>query len=205
MASVSETLVREFFELHGFLVRQPRKHSPRSPREPEEADLLIVNPRAQATTDPVPVLLEPKHLPRVARALVVVKGWHTETFSPTRLAQMPEIFRFASAPVVRQAARELGEGPPLLSILVVPSLPQNDGLRQQSLKVIREHGVDAAISFPMLLEDLLLQVEVNRDYLKSEVLQLLRILKNYGFLRDSQLELFKSPRRRKPRPKSSDA
>jgi hypothetical protein len=203
MASVSETLVREFFELHGFLVRQPRKYSPRSPREPEEADLLVVNPRAQATADPLPLLLEVEHLPRVARALVVVKGWHTETFSPTRLAQMPEIFRFANASVVRQAARELGEGPPLLSILVVPSLPQSDELRQQSLKVIREKGVDMAISFPTLLDDLLRRVEINRDYLKSEVLQLLRILKNYGFLRDSQLELFKPPRRRRSNLKSS--
>ena len=198
MASVSEALVREFFELNGFLVRQPRKHSPRSPRDPEEADLLVVNPRPRKTNvEPPPMLLGPEHLPGVARALVVVKGWHTETFSATRLAQMPEIFRFAAATVVQQAARELGDGPPLSKILVLPSLPHSQDLRQQSLKVMRDNGVDAVISFPTVLEDLLRRVEVNRDYRKSEALQLLRILKNYGFLRDPQLELFKAPRRRR--------
>lgn len=197
MASVSETLVREFFELHGFLVRQPRKHTPRSTREPEEADLLVVNPRGKATSEPLPLLLQPEDLSRVARALVVVKGWHTETFSPTRLAQMPEIFRFASGAVVEQAARELGEGPPLSSILVVPSLPQSEDLRQKSLAVMQENGVDAAIAFPMILQDLLSRVEVNRDYQKSEVLQTLRILKNYGLLRDPQMELFRLPRRKR--------
>jgi hypothetical protein len=205
MASVSETLVREFFELHGFLVRQPRKHTLRSPREPEEADLLVVNPRPLNVEEPLPLLLETEHLPRVARALVMVKGWHTDTFTPTRLAQMPEIFRFATASVVQQAARELGEGPPLARILVVPALPQSADLRRQSLNIMRENGVDSVICFPTVLEDLSVRVEVNRDYFRSDVLQLLRILKNYGFLRDPQLELFKAPRRRRSPPKSANA
>ena len=57
--------------------------------------------------------------------------------------------------------------------------------------------VDAAIAFPMILQDLLSRVEVNRDYQKSEVLQTLRILKNYGLLRDPQMELFRLPRRKR--------
>lgn len=198
MALVSENLVREFFELRGFLVRQPRKYTPRSAREPEEADLLVVNPRVKTGGD-LPFLLEADDVEKIGRALVAVKGWHTETFSPTRLGQMPEIFRFTGEAVAKQACRELGEGGRLFRILVLPALPTTQELREQSIAVMQAHGVDAAMTFPTLLADLLQQVEVNRDYLKSEVLQLLRILKNYNLLRDPQLELFKPGKRRRKR------
>jgi len=197
MPAVSETIVREFFELHGFLVRQPRKHTLRSARGSDEADLFVVNPRPLPLTEPLPFLLAPEDLDRLSRGVVVVKGWHTETFSASRLALQPEIFRFASPAVVRQAARELGEGGPVCKILVVPALPQKEELRRRSIAVMRENGVDAALSFGTLLAELVRRVEINRDYQKSDLLQVLRILKNYGFLRDPQLELFKPAR--KPR------
>jgi hypothetical protein len=198
MPAVSEMIVREFFELHGFLVRQPRKHTLRSSRGSDEADLFVVNPRPLPLTEPLPFLLAPEDLDRLSRGVVVVKGWHTETFSPSRLALQPEIFRFASPAVVRQAARELGAGGPVCKILVVPSLPQKEELRRQSIAVMQQNGVDAALPFATLLADLFRRVEINRDYQKSDLLQVLRILKNYGFLRDPQLELFKpggKPRR----------
>ena len=40
------------------------------------------------------------------------------------------------------------------------------------------------------------EVAVNRNYQKSDLLQVLRILKNYDFLKEPQLELFKSKRKR---------
>ena len=38
MGAVSETILREFFELHGFFVRQQRKYSAPTRREDEEID-----------------------------------------------------------------------------------------------------------------------------------------------------------------------
>jgi len=194
MPSVSESIVREFFELHGFLVRQPRKHLHRSSREQDEADFLVVNPQPASAPAAPAFILEPEDLPALARALVVVKGYHTDTFGPGRLTQRPKIFRFVSDSVVRQATRELGDGPPLTRILVVPALPQAQDARRRSIEVMRANGVDATISFPTILADLFRRVEVNRDYQKSDLLQILRILKNYGLLRDPQLELFKPSR-----------
>lgn len=198
MPTVSETIVREFFEVHGFLVRQPRKHSLRATRGGDEADLFVVNPRPIPLAGPRPFLLRPEDLERLTRGLVVVKGWHTETFTPSRLALEPGIFRFASAAVVRQAARELGEGGPVQKILVIPSLPQREDLRRQSIEVMQRHGVDAVLMFATVLADLIRRVEINRDYQKSDLLQALRILKNYGFLRDPQLELFEPWTRTSP-------
>ena len=42
-----------------------------------------------------------------------------------------------------------------------------------------------------MLLDILTKIEINRNYQKSEILQTLRILKNYDLLGNPQLELFK--------------
>ena len=48
-----------------------------------------------------------------------------------------------------------------------------------------------------MLAELVAHVEVNRNYQKSDLLQTIRILKNYDFFKEPQLELFKSKRRKK--------
>ncbi len=51
--AVSETIVREFFELHGFFVRQNRKHiAPK--REDDEIDFYVHNPSGPAEGQEVP-------------------------------------------------------------------------------------------------------------------------------------------------------
>jgi hypothetical protein len=47
-----------------------------------------------------------------------------------------------------------------------------------------------------MLANLIERVEPNRNYQRSDLLQTLRVLKNYGFFREAQLELFKPRRRR---------
>jgi hypothetical protein len=55
--------------------------------------------------------------------------------------------------------------------------------------MLKERGVDAIISFRTMLLDIIDRVEINRNYRKSDTLQLLRILKTYDFLKDPQLDL----------------
>ena len=132
----------------------------------------------------------------IERAIVVVKGWHTETFSSARLASTPEIFRFVGTKVFQQAAKVFGENGAPLKILVVPALPQDAQARDESIALLRAKGVDAIIPFRTMLADLVAQTEANRNYQKSDLLQTIRILKNYDFFKEPQLELFK-PRRKK--------
>ena len=66
----------------------------------------------------------------------------------------------------------------------------------ESIELLRGKGLDAVIPFHTMLADLIDQIEVNRNYQKSDLLQIIRILKNYGFLKEPQLELFK-PKKRK--------
>jgi len=196
MSSVSETIVREYFELHEFLVRQPRKYISHTRREEDDIDFFVQNPRPLPAAPERPFVLSSPDLRFVERAIVVVKGWHTETFSSGVLSHAPAIFRFVEPKALQKAARALGKDGSVLKILVVPALPQSDPAREESIALLRSKGVDAAIPFRTMLVDLVGHVAVNRNYQKSDLLQVLRILKNYDFFREPQLELFKSKRKR---------
>ena len=197
MAAVSETIVREYFELHGFFVRQRRKYIAPTRREDEEVDFFVLNPHQVASDKPLPFVLTSNEVPLIARAVVVVKGWHTESFSSAVLAHAPEIFRFVERAVFQRAAKTFGGGGPPTKILVVPALPQSKEGREQSIGLLKSKGVDAVIPFHTMLADLIDQIEVNRNYQKSDLLQIIRILKNYDFFKEPQLELFKTRRRKR--------
>ena len=136
--------------------------------------------------------------------MLSVKGWHTHVFTPATLRSSPEIFRFLEKNVEREADRQMpvlaeepGAGDDLLKILVVPGLPTQEPYRSQSVTMLKERGVDGIISFRTMLLELINRIEVNRNYRKSDTLQIIRILKNYDLLKDSQLDLFPSPEGRK--------
>ncbi|HOK78351.1 MAG TPA: hypothetical protein PLW35_11600 [Verrucomicrobiota bacterium] len=197
MASVSENIVREYFELQGFLVRQHRKYIARGRREEDDIDFFVLNPHPEPLTAERPFVLSSSDLRSVERAVVVVRGWHTEIFSPARLALAPEILRFVEPGVFRRAIKAFGAEAMPLKVLVVPALPQNQSARQETISFLRNKGVDAVLPFRTMLADLVEQVEPNRNYQKSDILQILRILKNYEFFREQQLELFRPGRRRR--------
>jgi hypothetical protein len=202
VSAVSETIVREYFELHGFLVRQPRKYiaQNRRPDDDDDIDFLVLNPNSGPRPADAPFVLGSSELAFIEKAVVVVKGWHTETFSSAVLAHAPEIFRFVEPKAFQQAARAFGKDGTPLKILVVPALPQGAQAREQSISVLRSKGIDAVIPFRTMLAELVSQTEVNRNYQKSDLLQIIRILKNYDLLKEPQLELFRTKRKPKKRP-----
>ncbi len=201
MAVVNETIVREYFEAHGFLVRQQRKYVSPSRVEGEDIDFFILNPQPGPASAPLPFVLNSADLSAIRRGIVGVKGWHTDVFSAAVLANAPEIFRFAEPAVFQRAEKAFEGDGPVIKILIVPALPPGAKARDESIALMREKGIDAVIPFRTLLADLIQRTEANRNYEKSDFLQTLRVLKSYDFLKDPQLELFKQPRRRRTAPK----
>jgi hypothetical protein len=189
MSAVDETIVREYFELHGFLVCQRRKYvvQARQKTTQEEVDLIVLNPRASASETPHEFEITSATLKHVSRAIVAVKGWHTEIFAPGVLAHQPKIFGFVGKSAVEEAERLVGADG-LVKILVVPGLPRNAKLRQKSIEVLKSKGVDGVISFRSILQELISSVTTNRNYQKSDLLQILRLLKNYELLKEPQME-----------------
>ena len=198
MSAIDEGIVREYFEQNGFLVRQARKYqvSARRKTGDEEIDLVVYNPAWRRGSRRPDFFLFSSELEFVQRAIVAVKGWHTGVFTPATLKNSPEIFRFLEEKVLKEATNFFPPDPAddaggtLTKILVLPSLPTAEPFRSQSVELLKAHGVDAIISFRAMLLDILDKIEINQNYSKSDTLQVMRILKNYDLIKDTQLDMF---------------
>jgi hypothetical protein len=201
MSGFDEHIVREYFELHGFLVRQVRKYQVQSRRKvaEEEIDLLVYNPTFAPGDREPNFLIFASELPYIHRAVVVVKAWHTiQKFTPSLLKSSSEILKFLEKNVSKaiegsftETDDTFGPAKDLKRILVLPGLPTSEPYRSESIQLLREQGVDGIISFRSMLLDIIEKIEVNRSYQKSEFLQIMRVLKNYDLLKDSQMGLFR--------------
>ena len=168
---------------------------------------MVLNPAWQRGARKPDFFLFSNELAFVHKAVVAVKGWHTGVFTPTMLKSSPEIFSFLEQNVLKEAARLFPAESPdetsgaLTKILVLPSLPTAEPFRSQSVELLKARGVDAIISFRAMLLDILDKIETNQNYTKSDTLQVMRILKNYDLLKDTQLDLLSerpaAPRRAK--------
>ncbi len=222
MAAIDEGIVREYFEQNGFFVRQMRKHAVQARRKTgeEEIDLVVYNPTWSRERRKPEFFLFANELPYLHRAVVSVKPWHTDVFTPGTLKSSPELFRFLEENVQREAVKFFplegttvaggpgtvgGEGASadeVTKILVLPALPTQEPFRSQSIELLKARGVDCIISFRAMLLDLIDKVEVNRHYRKSDTLEVIRILKNYDLVRDPQLDFLPGVGREARGPKS---
>ncbi|MBU0679526.1 MAG: hypothetical protein KJ626_15605 [Verrucomicrobia bacterium] len=197
MSAVSEWIAREYFESLGFLVQQPVKYqvAARAKRLDEEVDLVILNPEVKEQRISKAVIWGSSQLQHIARAVIGVRGWHTDRFSPAVLKQSPEIFKFAEDKVVEKMSAHLGEGR-VARILCVPDLPSSASLKKDALELFKSMGIDGVIPFRTMLLELAASIDTKKNYEKSDLLQIIRIFKNYGLLRDAQMELFGKKRRK---------
>ncbi|MEI6564739.1 MAG: hypothetical protein WCO42_10590 [bacterium] len=202
MSAVNEQITRDYFEHLGFLVAQPCKYVPagRTKRIEEELDFLVFHPQALDHKVSSQMVWTSADLKTISRAVVGVRGGHSERFYSGVYEQAPEILRYAERSSRLAAAARLG-GEPLAVILCIPELPVSEDIREKTLAGLRERGVDGVISFRTMLLELVSAVRVNRNYEKSDLLQTLRILKAHGLVKNPQLDLFEK-RTRKPHPKA---
>ena len=203
MAGFDENIVREYFELNGCFVRQLRKYllQSRKKRVDEEIDLGVYNPIAPIDGVPAGFQLFSADMAKIRRAIVVVKAWHTSRFTPAMLKSRSRVFDFLKKEVLNKAAtyfsfdagevdREVVGLAEFTKILVIPSLPTRDPQRTESIELLKEQGVDGIITFSTILDNLLRNVEVNHSYQKSDLLQMMRILKIYDMVKEPQMNLF---------------
>lgn len=206
MASVSEWIVREYFEQQGYLVMQPCKYfiTGRPKRLDEEIDLIVEHPLITEQRLPETMIWTAADLKTVPRAVVGVSGWHSERVYPAMLEHIPELVRFAQAEALRSATRRVARQD-FAKILCLPKLPVSEKLRNDTLALLKQRGIDGVLSFRTILLELLESVDINKNYEKSDLLQVLRIIKNYDLLKPPQLELFTGRKRRARRTQTAPA
>jgi hypothetical protein len=191
VSSVSEWVVREYFEQRGYLVHQPRKYVGTAGQKTAagEVDLVVCNPNVAEHSVPAHMVWTSTDLAHVARAVVAVSGGHTDRAYPAMFEQAPELLRFVEPASLRQAARLLGSTD-IARILCVTRLPVSGESKEKTIALLKDRGIHGIIEFETILGELIDGVEKNRNYEKSDLLQILRLLKVYNFIKDPQMELF---------------
>lgn len=202
MAGFDENIVREYFELNGFFVRQLRKYQVQAQKKrlEEEIALTVYNPNAPMEQAPAGFQLFSADMLKIRRAVVVVKAWHTSRFTPAMLKSSSRIFDYLKKDVLNKADGyfsfdeapfdEDSEERLFKKILVLPGIPTSDPQRSEAIHLLQEIGMDGIITFSTILENLLRHVEVNHSYQKSDLLQLMRVLKIFDMVKEPQMNLF---------------
>ena len=204
MAGFDENIVREYFELNGFFVKQLRKHVVQSRKRQVEVgnDLVVYNPSAAEGAPLSGFQLFSSDMPNLRSAVVGIKGWNTSTFTPAISKKSAKVADFLKKEVIAhsdlsfQSDANASEGEVsdpytgYLKIMVIPSFPSSAAHRVECADLFKKKGIDGVIVFSTLLENLLRNVAVNHSYAQSDTLQLLRVLKRYDMVREPQMTLF---------------
>ena len=199
MPSFDEDVVREYFELNRFFVRQLQKHLVRSRKKTVEdgVKMLVLNPAVKSESPTNHFQLFTGDIAIVRQALVVVHSWQHTRVTPAILKSHSRMTDFLKKEVLKQldTSFEVGyesiEGiEAFKKIAIVPGFPTADPYREECIRLFKDQGVDGVVAFSTILEDLLRHVEVNYSYHKSKLLQLVRVLKIYDVLQLPQMRLF---------------
>jgi hypothetical protein len=191
MGTISENLVREYFEINNFAVKINLKYGSKKRDDIEEVSLIVSNLKEKTSgIQQKNFILDENSIRKIKKAIVEVKGWHTEKFVPSVLIKSPHIFNFVKTKVIK-AAEELLGTKDFKKILVIPALPKAKLTRNKSIKIMQEKGIDHVLEFKTILDHMIQNVKTNKNYIESDILQIIRLLKNYDLIKDKQLELFK--------------
>jgi hypothetical protein len=188
MADTNTRIVREFLEAQEFAVLTNRKFQLQKAEPPGwySIDIIARNLHYVEPEAPLPMKLHAEHMRFLPNIIVDVKGRHGQRFSPSLASA--DLFYFVSSSAL-DYAREVFGGAPFKSLLVISEAAANEPLWLKTEEMLREGGIDHVIEFPTILGYLVSYVEVNANYVESETLQLLRLLKRYDLVKGLQLEL----------------
>ena len=137
---VNEEILRLYFELNGYMVHTNLKYRVKKPG----------GPGAEADIDLAVYRRDPED-----RAIVEVKGWHTETITkgylthPEKKDYRGRIFNFIQKPALDAAAAFFGTGK-FRRILVIPKLPTKAASRTAVEAELSARGVE-----PLVFADVL--------------------------------------------------
>lgn len=187
MGDINLQLVREFFELNQFQVLTNWQQSSLLQRAGEHHGQLFVRNTDTGTPRDLPYALQPGDVGAVVRAVVDVRAWHGDRFYPSVIEANPVLHQFVS-PESLLLASDVFHHEPFTTVLVVSELPASAELRQRSLRLLEEMGIEHVIEFPLILRDMINRVDANGNYLSSDTLQTLRLLKRYKLVRNRQME-----------------
>lgn len=189
MGNINEFLVREFFEISGFIVKANLKFVPKGKTSRRGVDFFVVNLNANQTKELTEFVLDGESVKLIHNAIIRIEPWHTDKFYPSVIQKDEGLIDFLSSENIEEAQKTLKTAD-FKKILVISDLPANKDMRDKSEKLLKAKGVDYLTTFPTMLIWLIENIKSNKNYY-NDTLELLRILKHYKLFKKPQLELFK--------------
>ncbi|EDY84581.1 hypothetical protein VDG1235_4212 [Verrucomicrobiia bacterium DG1235] len=198
MQRVEEVIVREYLEQNGFLVRPLRKARPQAKKTLDEGlDLYVRNMVFREGSRDPNFLLFSSELRYLESGLICARGWYGDKAFLASMTGGAEILKFLEANVFKKVQKwfevdadvTFGTKVPPKKILVAPVFPTQEPYRSQCVDLLKEKGVDGILSFKSMALDLIDRVDTKQVYEKSDLLQLLRVLKTFDLVKDSQMNL----------------
>ncbi|MCM8760410.1 MAG: hypothetical protein NC832_01670 [Candidatus Omnitrophica bacterium] len=176
MSQASIEIVKEFFVIHNFFVLQ------------KDDILLVQNAGVDEPEEMDKFILSGSEVSRVVKNGVVKPVcWHTMKFTPVVLSRFSEIFEFSKGGYTLES-KKFFQGENFKKVLIIPSLPASDKLQKESIKIMKEKGIDYLITFPSIIANLIERIDARNVYLSS-VNEILRVLKFYKFFSEKEQKL----------------
>lgn len=198
MQSVVERVIEEYFEQNGFLSRPLRKSRSQSKRASDEGlDLYVRNMVFRPGGREPEFLLFSSELRYLESAIVCIHGWFGDKAALASMTSGADILRLIETNVAKKVDKWFEYDPRVSfgtkeapkKILVAPVFPTQEPHRSQCIEILKSKGVDGIISFKSMLLDLIDRVDTKQVYEKSDLMQLLRTLKTFDLVKDSQMNL----------------
>jgi len=169
------------------LVKTNWKFAVKAKDEKRGIDFFLTNLNSPTTKKTPPFVLDANSIQQINHAVVRVEGWHTDKFYPSVISQHQNILDFLS-PESLEEAKKIFRTSDFKKILVLSQLPRNKEVCNKSLAILQDKGIDHVLTFETVLIDIMNNIRPHKNYY-NDLLQLIRILKQYRLLRQPQLEL----------------
>lgn len=166
-------IVKEFFIINDFYVI--RKDS-----------FLIVKNTKNKYKEIEEFVIEKEKINFIDKAIVKILAWHTLKFTPSVIKKFyQEIFEITEERIYKKAKDLLENN--YRKILVIPGFPSTPNLKNESIKIMKEKGINHVILFPTVISSLIEKID-ERNLYQSQILEVIRILKFYKFFSEKKFE-----------------
>jgi len=134
-------------------------------------------------------IIEREKIIFIDRGIVKVLSWHTLKFTPSVIKKFSsEIFEITEERIYKEI-KNFFVKEEYKKILIIPGLPASNNLKNESIKIMKENGIDHIIFFHTVISGLINRIDERKLY-QSHTLEIIRILKFYKFLSEKNLTTF---------------